>query len=74
MRSTSVIMTEAMNCLIEKMGIVETEVFISNIIKEPFDYTKWQREYFDNISLEELNARAVEYCQNNPIEQPNKPL
>lgn len=65
MRNTSVIMTEAMNCLIEKMGIVETEIFISNIIKEPFDYTEWQRQHFDNISLEDINKQAVQYCKNN---------
>ena len=68
MRSTSVIMSDAMNCLIENLGIVETEIFISNIIKEPFDYTEWQREHFDGLTPEELNARAVEYCKNNPLE------
>lgn len=66
MRNTSVIMSEAMKCLIEKLGIVETEIFISNIIKEPFDYTKWQREHFDKESLESLNAQAVQYCKDNP--------
>ncbi len=64
MRSTSVIMSEGMKCLVEKMGIVETEIFISNIIKEPFDYTEWQREHFNDISLEELNEQAVQYCKN----------
>ncbi len=68
MRSTSVIMSEAMKYLIEKMGIVETEIFISNIIKEPFDYTEWQREHFDGFSLNELNSRAAEYCKDNPPE------
>ncbi len=64
MRSTSVIMSEGMKCLVEKMGIVETEIFISNIIKEPFDYTEWQREHFCDVSLEELNKQAVQYCKN----------
>lgn len=63
MRSTSVIMTDAMNYLIEKLGIVETEIFISNLIKEPFDYTQWQKNYFNDVSLEELNRQAVEYCK-----------
>ncbi len=63
MRSTSVIMTDAMNYLIEKLGIVETEIFISNLIKEPFDYTQWQKDYFNDVSLEELNRQAVEYCK-----------
>lgn len=28
--------------LIDKLGKVDTESFTSLIIKEPFDYTKWQ--------------------------------
>ncbi len=68
MRSTSVIMSEGMKYLVEKMGIVETEIFISNIIKEPFDYTEWQRENFNDISLEELNEQAVQYCKNSNSE------
>lgn len=68
MRNTSVIMSEAMKYLVEKMGIVETEIFISNIIKEPFDYTEWQQEHFGDLSLEELNANAAEYCKDNPLE------
>ncbi len=50
------------------MGIVETEIFISNIIKEPFDYTEWQREHFGDLFLEELNAKAAKYCKANPLE------
>lgn len=68
MRTTSVIMSEGMKCLVEKMGIVETEIFISNIIKEPFDYTEWQRDYFNDISLEKLNEQAVKYCKNGDSE------
>ena len=67
MRTTSVIMEDAMNCLIDKLGIVETEIFISNLIREPFDYTKWQHEKFDDVSLDDLCDKAIEYCKNNPI-------
>lgn len=67
MRNTNIIMNDGINYLVEKLGIVETEVFITNLIKEPFDYTKWQREHFNDTSLEELNNKAVEYCKKNPI-------
>lgn len=67
MRNTNIIMNDGINYLVEKLGIVETEVFITNLIKEPFDYTKWQREHFNDISLEELNNKAVEYCKKNPV-------
>lgn len=45
--TTSEIMRRGMECLTKQMGIVEAEQFISVIIREKFDYTKWQREYFD---------------------------
>lgn len=67
MRNTNIIMNDGINYLVEKLGIVETEIFITNLIKEPFDYTKWQREHFNDISLEELNNKAVEYCKKNPV-------
>lgn len=60
-------MEDAMNCLISKLGVVETEIFISILIREPFDYTKWQHEKFDGISLDDFCDKAVEYCKNNPI-------
>ncbi|MGN0604526.1 MAG: hypothetical protein ACI4I2_11170 [Oscillospiraceae bacterium] len=66
MRNTTVIMNDAMNCLIRNLGIVETEVFISNLIREPFDYTKWQHEKFDDATLDDFCNQAVEYCKNNP--------
>jgi hypothetical protein len=40
--------------LIEKYGHVETERFISLVIKEPFDYTKWSRDLFADMTTDEL--------------------
>jgi len=67
MYNIATIMNEGMNCLVEKLGIIETEIFISQIIKEPFDYTKWQREHYAGLSVSELNKKAVEYTKNNPV-------
>lgn len=65
MKSTNMIMSDGMNCLIKNLGVLETEIFISNLIREPFDYTEWRRDQFDDLSLEELNAQAVEYILKN---------
>ena len=65
--NTATIMNDGINCLVERLGIVETEIFISQLIKEPFDYTKWQREHYADMSLSELNKKAVEYAKNNPV-------
>ena len=67
MYTTAAIMKDGINCLVERLGIIETEIFISQIIREPFDYTKWQREQYADISISELNMKAVEYARNNPI-------
>lgn len=41
---TSAIMSSGMKCLVEKLGIVEAEVFISHIKEPAFDYTEWRKE------------------------------
>lgn len=51
-------MSRGMKCLTEQMGIVEAEHFVSTIIREKFDYTKWQREYFDSKTPEEISTEA----------------
>ena len=65
MKSTNMIMSDGINCLIKNLGVVETEIFISNLIREPSDYTEWHKNQFDDLSLEELNAQAVEYSLKN---------
>ena len=62
MRANTVeIMNKGMKCLTDHMGIVEAERFISVIIRERFDYTKWQREYFDTKEPEEISKEASEF-------------
>jgi len=63
MYNTAAIMNAGMDCLVERLGAIETEIFISQIIREPFDYTKWQREHYADLSVSELNKRAVEYAR-----------
>jgi hypothetical protein len=67
MSTTATIMRDGINHLVERLGVVETEIFISQLLKEPSDYTKWQREHYANMSVSELNKKAVEYARNNPI-------
>ncbi|MDR1975401.1 MAG: hypothetical protein LBQ18_00260 [Campylobacteraceae bacterium] len=49
-----------MKVLIDNLGKVEAERFISLIIREPFDYTKWQKSLFDDLSVKDLSALAME--------------
>ena len=56
------IMERGMNCLLEQLGVVETEKFISILIRERFDYTKWRRTYFGDASVKEINKEAASYA------------
>ena len=63
MKMDTVLRQEGMDALIEKLGKVDAERFISLIIKEPFDYTKWQENLFEGITVRELNEKAMEYVE-----------
>jgi hypothetical protein len=67
MRSVTVIRKEGMDCLLKSLGVLETEVFISSLLRENFDYTEWQREYFANQQLDDFLNKAREYDQKNPL-------
>jgi hypothetical protein len=34
---------------------------------EPFDYTKWQENLFEDMTIEELAKKADEYVKNNNV-------
>ena len=56
----SVLSKTVIKCLIENFGVVQTERFISLVIKEPFDYTKWQRNLYNDMTVDELFTAASE--------------
>ena len=66
MMTNAVLLDEGMKCLIKNLGEVDAERFITEVIREPFDYTKWQRGLFPGMSIEEISAAAVKYCKENP--------
>ena len=57
--SDTVLLNTGMRVLVEKLGNVDAEKFISLIIREPFDYTKWQRTLYEGMSINEISARAM---------------
>jgi len=66
MMNHTVLMEKGMKCLIQNLGEVNAERFIAQIIREPFDYTKWQYDLFEGMSIEEISSAAVKYCEENP--------
>ncbi|MBP5609321.1 MAG: hypothetical protein J6X66_13775 [Lachnospiraceae bacterium] len=67
MNSTAEIMDAGINCLIEKLGTVETERFISVMIREKSDYTKWRQQHFADADPDEFHTAAVAYGKANPL-------
>ncbi len=64
--STAEIMDRGINCLIEQLGMIETEQFISILLSEKSDYTKWRQRYFADVNSDEFHAEALEYGKTNP--------
>ena len=65
-KNTAEILNMGMECLIDNLGDIETERFLSTFMRERFDYTKWQREYFDNMNADEFHEQAVNYAKSHP--------
>ena len=48
------------------MGVIDAEYFISLIKRDDFDYTVWQREYFDRFKSGEFAAKVSAYADSHP--------
>ena len=61
-----------MKCLVDQLGIVDAEAFISIVIREQFDYTEWQKEYYDQMSPNEFMEKAYQYAIEHPYQGKGK--
>ncbi|MDR3286406.1 MAG: hypothetical protein LBT27_03070 [Prevotellaceae bacterium] len=61
MKTDTIIRNEGMQILLKNLGLVEAERFIMLIQKEPFDYTKWQENLFEDMSIEEISKKAADF-------------
>lgn len=52
---------EGMQALLSSLGEVKAEKFITLIIREPFDYTKWQKNLWTDKTIENISSRAMEH-------------
>ena len=60
MKADTLIRTEGMNTLIKNLGLIEAERFVMLIQKETFDYTKWQENLFEDMTIDEIYNNAAE--------------
>ncbi|MBO4314008.1 MAG: hypothetical protein J5838_06900 [Desulfovibrio sp.] len=60
------LMNRGMHCLMEHMGALDAQRFISAVLREKYDYSQWQSEYFDGVTPEEFSAAALEWAKTHP--------
>ena len=63
--NTMEVIDRGIRCLSENMGIVDAEEFISVIIREQFDYTKWHRAFADSMDKTAVKRLVKESAANN---------
>jgi hypothetical protein len=62
LKPESVLRAEAMNLLIEHLGLVDAERFINSILKDQFDYTEWRRDnLWKDKTIEEIHQEAAAF-------------
>ena len=54
MMTDTVLKCRGMEILSKNLGLVDAERFISLILREPFNYTEWQKDLYKDVSLDEF--------------------
>ena len=55
------IKTEGFKALVSALGDVQAEKFITLIMREPFDYTKWQKKLWPDKSIKDISNAAMAF-------------
>lgn len=58
--------SDAMSLLRHHLGVVESERFLTLILREPFDYTRWRQEQWNDSTVANLAEKARMLRQDNP--------
>ena len=59
MQSDTEIKTAGLRALVAALGDVDAEKFIALMLREPFDYTRWQRALWLDKSVEQISRAAM---------------
>ena len=59
---------QGITVLAQALGNVEAERFVALIQREPFDYTKWRQDKWNDLSIDEISERAMS-ARNQEAEQ-----
>jgi hypothetical protein len=59
MSTDTEVRVSGLRALVEALGPVEAERFITLILREPFDYTNWQRDLWGDRDVDEVSKVAM---------------
>jgi hypothetical protein len=69
MKSVIELRQDGLRALVSALGPVEAERFITLILREPFDYTNWQKQLWSDLTVDEVSKAAMKLrktTSNNP--------
>ena len=61
MKTDTEIRIDGTMALLDALGELQTEKFITLIKREPFDYTQWQKNMWPERTMKEISGEAMEY-------------
>ena len=61
MMTDTILKCKGMESLTQSLGMVEAERFIALILREPFDYTVWQRDLYKDVTLDDFYKRVKQF-------------
>ncbi len=59
---------KGLKVLSEYLGDIEAERFISLVLREPFDYTKWRQGQWDALSVSQISQQAMELRRKSKVD------
>lgn len=59
MKTDNELRVQGFQTLVDMLGLVEAERFITLVLREPLDYTKWQKDLWPDQSVEEISRAAM---------------
>lgn len=69
MKSDTVIKSDGLRILAETLGVVEAERFVTLLLREPFNYTAWQKKMYRNETVASLfdKVKAFEQTRSSEV-------
>jgi hypothetical protein len=56
---------KGLGALLDALGEVDAERFITLLNRDPFDYTQWQRNAFEKMGVDQISSKAMELRKKN---------